>query len=141
MTVQCAVFDVRLGRVTVAGAGHHSAVVLSPGSPPRLAFPSTGRVAGMITPNEMTSESMNLRSGDTILFFSEGVTEAFDEAEDCVGEERLLAHLRDSPGLTAAETVQSVLAAVKAHVHDAKQSDDISVVASRWTSVEEHWDA
>ena len=48
VTVQCAVFDVRLGRVTVAGAGHHSAVVLSPGSPPRLAFPSTGRVAGII---------------------------------------------------------------------------------------------
>ena len=55
----------------------------------------------------MTSESMKLRSGDTILFFSEGVTEAFDEAEDCVGEERLLAHLRDPRALTAAETVQS----------------------------------
>ena len=63
---------------------------------------------------------------------ADGVTEAFDEAEDCLGEEQLLEHLRERPGVTAAETVQSVLAAVKAHVGDAKQSDDISVVASRW---------
>ena len=132
VTVQCAVFDLRRGRVTVAGAGHHSAVVLSTDSRPRLAFPSTGRVAGMMTANQMTSESMELRAGDTILFFSDGVTEAFDEAEDCLGEQQLLEHLSERPGVTAAETVQSVLAAVKAHVGDAKQSDDISVVASRW---------
>ena len=133
VTMQCAVFDLRQQRVTVAGAGHHSAVVLSPGSPPRLAFPSTGRVAGMITGNPMTSEPMELRPGDTVLFFSDGVTEAFDEAENCLGEQQLLGYLGQRPGVTAAETVQSVLEAVKAHVGAAKQSDDISVIASRWS--------
>ena len=62
-----------------------------------------------MTANQMTSESMELRAGDTILFFSDGVTEAFDEAEDCLGEEQLLEHLSERPGVTAAETVQSVL--------------------------------
>ena len=132
VTMQCAVFDLRRGRVTVAGAGHHCAVILSTGSCPRLAFPSTGRVAGMMAENQMTGESMELRAGDTILFFSDGVTEAFDEAEACLGEQQLLEDLSEHPGVIAAETVQSVLAAVKAHVGDAKQSDDISVVASRW---------
>jgi serine phosphatase RsbU (regulator of sigma subunit) len=132
VTMQCAVFDLSRGRVTVAGAGHHSAVVLSATQPPRLAFPSSGRVAGIAMTNEMTSESMDLRPGDTLLFFSDGVTEAFDASEGLLGEEELLSQLTTCPGLTAAETVRSVLAAVSRHVGDAKQSDDITVVASRW---------
>jgi sigma-B regulation protein RsbU (phosphoserine phosphatase) len=132
VTIQCAVFDLRDGRVTVAGAGHHSAIVLSPGCPARLAFPSSGRVAGLMAGNEITSESMDLRPGDTLVLFSDGVSEAFDEAEGLLGEERLLEQLDERPGRTAGETVQSVLAAVQAHVGTARQSDDISVVASRW---------
>ena len=42
VTLQCAVFDLRRGRVTVATAGHHPAIVLSPGKPPRQAFTPTG---------------------------------------------------------------------------------------------------
>jgi phosphoserine phosphatase RsbU/P len=82
--------------------------------------------------NEITSESLDLSPGDTLLFFSDGVTEAFDEAEELFGEERLLSHLADQPGATASETVVSLLSAVRAHAGHAKQSDDISIVASRW---------
>jgi len=132
VTLQCAVFDLGRGRVTVAGAGHDPAVVLSSGHPPRRQFPSAGRVAGLMGGNEITSESLDLSPGDTLLFFSDGVTEAFDEAEELFGEERLLSHLADQPGATASETVGSVLSAVRAHAGHAKQSDDISIVASRW---------
>ena len=132
VTLQCAVFDLRRKRLTVAAAGHHPAIVLSPGKPPREAFSSTGRVIGMMPDNPVTSESMDLTPGDTLLFFSDGVTEAFDEEQELLGEERVLAHLAKRPGTTAAETVESVLARVKAHAGRAKQSDDISIVASRW---------
>jgi sigma-B regulation protein RsbU (phosphoserine phosphatase) len=133
VTLQCAVFDLRRGRVTVASAGHHPAILLSPGKAPRQAFASTGRVAGIMPDNPVTSESMDLNPGDTLLFFSDGVNEAFDEAQDLLGDERLLAHLAKRPGASAAETVASVLARVKAHAGQAKQSDDISIVASRWS--------
>jgi sigma-B regulation protein RsbU (phosphoserine phosphatase) len=133
VTLQCAVFDLRRKRLTVAAAGHHPAIVLSPGKPPREAFSSTGRVIGMMPDNPVTSESMDLTPGDTLLFFSDGVTEAFDEEQELLGEERVLAHLAKRPGATAAETVESVLGRVKAHAGRAKQSDDISIVASRWS--------
>ncbi len=132
VTLQCAVFDLRRGRVTVASAGHHPAIVLSPGKPPRQAFSSTGRVAGIMLDNPVTSESMDLTPGDTLLFFSDGVNEAFDEKQDLLGDEAVLAHLAKRPGANAAETVASVLGLVKAHAGQAKQSDDISIVASRW---------
>ena len=132
VTLQCAVFDLHRGRVTVAGAGHEAAVVLSPARLPRRAFPSSGRVAGLMAGNALTNESLDLSPGDTLLFFSDGVTEAFDEADELFGEERLLSHLAERPNATAPEIVHSLLAAVRAHAGHAKQSDDISIVASRW---------
>jgi sigma-B regulation protein RsbU (phosphoserine phosphatase) len=82
--------------------------------------------------NAITSESLDLSPGDTLLFFSDGVPEAFDEGEELFGEERLLSHLAGQPGTTASETVASLLSAVRANAGRAKQSDDISIVASRW---------
>lgn len=142
VTLQCAVFDLRRRRVTVAGAGHDAAVVLSPGRAPRRAFPSSGRVAGLMVGNAVTSECVDLSPGDTLLFFSDGVTEAFDEAEELFGEERLLSHFAERSDATASTIVQSLLAAVRAHAGQAKQSDDISIVASRWDpSLRESQDA
>ena len=132
VTLQCAVFDLQHRRVTVAGAGHDSAVVLSPGCAPRRAFPSAGGVAGLRPGSAITSQSMDLSPGDTLLFFSDGVTEAFDVEEELFGDERLLAHLAGLRGAGASETVHSLLAAVRAHAGHAKQSDDISILAARW---------
>jgi phosphoserine phosphatase RsbU/P len=132
VTVQCAVFDLQRGRVSVAGAGHEAAVVLSRDRPPRRAFASSGRVAGLMAGNPVISESLDLSPGDTLLFFSDGVTEAFDETDEQFGEERLLAHLAERRGATAPEIVQSLLTAVRTHAGLAKQSDDISIVASQW---------
>src|SRR6185295_18448453 len=128
VTLQCAVFDLARGRVTVASAGHSPAIVLSKGKAPRQALSATGRVLGMMPDNPVTSESMDLAPGDTLLFFSDGVTEAFDETQELLGDEKLLAHLAEQPGAGAAETVQSVLGLVRAHAGRAKQSDDISIV-------------
>ena len=132
VTLQCAVFDLVRGRVTVASAGHNPAIVLSRAEPPRPAFSATGRVLGMMPDNPVTSESMDLAPGDTLLFFSDGVTEAFDETQELLGDEKLLAHLAGQSGAGASETVQSVLGLVRAHAGRAKQSDDISIVAARF---------
>jgi sigma-B regulation protein RsbU (phosphoserine phosphatase) len=132
VTLVCGMFDLARGRVTVASAGHNPAIVLSPGRPPRQAFHSTGMVAGVMRDNPVTSESMDLVPGETLLFFSDGVDEAFDESQELLGIEPVLAQLAERPGETAAETVQSVLDRVRAHAGRAKQSDDISIVASRW---------
>ena len=48
VTIQCLVFDLAKGQLTCAGAGHDRLVILSPGRPPRLAFPSSGRPAGLM---------------------------------------------------------------------------------------------
>ena len=135
VTMQCLVFDLEHRRVSCAGAGHHQLAILSPGRPPRLACPSSGRPAGLMASNPIERETFPLEPGDTFVLFSDGVSEAMNAAEDFYGEERLLMALSASAGTSAAETVATVLADVRAFVAGAKQSDDITVLAARYAPV------
>jgi sigma-B regulation protein RsbU (phosphoserine phosphatase) len=132
VTMQCLVFDLEHRRVSCAGAGHHQLAVLSPGRPPRLGCSSSGRPAGLMASNPIERESFPLEPGETFVLFSDGVSEAMNAAEDFYGEERLLMALSASAGTSAAETVATVLADVRAFVAGAKQSDDITVLAARY---------
>ena len=82
--------------------------------------------------NPIERETFPLEPGDTFVLFSDGVSEAMNAAEDFYGEERLLAALSASAGASAADTVDAVLADVRAFVAGAKQSDDITVLAARY---------
>ena len=132
VTMQCLIFDLAQGRVSCAGAGHHQLAILSPGRPPRLACPSSGRPAGLMAFNPIECETLPLEAGDTFVLFSDGVSEAMNAAEDFYGEERLLTALSASAGTPAADTVTKVVADVRAFVAGAKQSDDITVLAARY---------
>jgi phosphoserine phosphatase RsbU/P len=131
VTLQCLVFDLAHRRVACASAGHHQAVLLAPGKPPRLVIEATGRVVGMLPDNPVTAETLEWRPGETLVLFTDGVSEAFDRDQELFGEERLLDHLGREPGRDAKETTISVLDAVRRHAAGAKQSDDITVVSVR----------
>jgi phosphoserine phosphatase RsbU/P len=132
VTLQCLVFDLKKGRVSAAGAGHHQLAILSAGRPPRLAFPSSGRPAGLMPFNPIERESLSLEPGDTFVLFSDGVSEAMNPQDEFYGEERLLAALAAASGATSVEMVTRVLADVRAFAAGAKQSDDITVLAAQY---------
>jgi len=133
VTIQCLVFDLAKHQVTCAGAGHHQLALLSPGKPPRLAFPSSGRPAGLMPFNPIESESMPLERGDTFVLFSDGVSEAMNAKDEFFGEERLLAHLAGQADATTKDIVRTTLEAVRAFAAGAPQSDDITILAARYT--------
>ena len=132
VTIQCLVFDVAEKRVTAAGAGHHQLVILSPGQAPRLAFPSSGRPAGLMPLNPISSESMALAPGDTFVLFSDGVSEATNAADEFFGEDRLLAMLDALDPRAPADIVRETLNAVRDFAGAAPQSDDITILAARY---------
>jgi sigma-B regulation protein RsbU (phosphoserine phosphatase) len=132
VTLQCLVFDLKERRVSCSSAGHHQLVVLSTGQPPRLAFRSSGRPAGLLPINPMSCETAPLAPGDTFVLFSDGVSEAMNPAEEFYGEERLLDTLASTKGTTSNEIVTNVLTDLRAFTAGAKQSDDITVLAVRY---------
>lgn len=70
-----------------------------------------------------------LEAGALLVLFSDGVTEAMNEAEEMFEEERLLEVLTQAAAPpTASGVISSVLNAVDAFVGAAEQADDISIV-------------
>jgi sigma-B regulation protein RsbU (phosphoserine phosphatase) len=107
--------------------------LLAPGQPPGLVLSSSGRVLGLLPDNDLAAQSLTLEPGQTLVLFTDGVSEAYDPDQALFGEERLLAHLESRPGRDARETTLGVLEAVRSHAAGAKQSDDITVVSVRRT--------
>jgi sigma-B regulation protein RsbU (phosphoserine phosphatase) len=131
VTLCVTVFDLKTGLVTCASAGHHSAVHLGPARSPQFVFSSSGPVLGLLPGASFSNETLSFERGETLVLFSDGVTEAFDPAQDLFGETRLIDHLEREPGTTAAGTVSSVFGAVNHFAAGAPQSDDITIVAVR----------
>ena len=132
VTLQCLVFDLEKQRVSCAGAGHHQLAIVSPDRPPRLAFPSSGRPAGLMPSNPIERETLSLTPGETFVLFSDGVSEAMNPQDDFYGEERLLATLAAVSSATPAEMVTRVLDDVRTFAAGAKQSDDITLLAVQY---------
>ena len=132
VTLQCMMFDLAARTVTCASAGHHAAVRVTPGQPPRPVFTSSGRVLGLLPDGDLCSETIELQAGETLVLYTDGVSEAFDKGQELFGEERLLAQLAAAPGRNARETTLGVLDAVRRHAAGAKQSDDITILSVRY---------
>ena len=77
------------------------------------------------------TSSVDLCPGDLLIFFTDGVVEAFDENGQEFGNERWLAAIRSLPRGTAAESLQYVMTRVDAFVGVTRQSDDITCMVFR----------
>jgi serine phosphatase RsbU (regulator of sigma subunit) len=132
MFVTMACLDVRGGRVACANAGHDTALLVGKGGP-RAVFPSTGTVLGLFPDQRCESETLELAPGDTLLLYTDGVTEAADPGQALFGEERLHDCFAQGAGATAADSVDRLLRHVRAFAAGAAQSDDITILALRRT--------
>ncbi len=131
VTIACLLFDLPTGTVTAASAGHNPLVILKPNQAPRFVFSASGAMAGLFPTLDIACESMAMAPDDTVVLYTDGVTEAFNHHREAFGDQRLLESLGHA-GQTAADTVRSLTEAVRNHAAGAPQSDDITVVAVRY---------
>lgn len=120
------------GRLAYSNAGHNAPIVLANGSVRRLA--TGGPILGAFANARFEQESLHLNDGDLVVMFSDGVTEAVNEAGDEFGEERLIALIRNGQHNSAAELTKHVLDAVTDFSRGAAPSDDITVSVLRMLS-------
>jgi sigma-B regulation protein RsbU (phosphoserine phosphatase) len=73
----------------------------------------------------------HLLSGDILLAFTDGISEAMNLEDEEWGEERLLDSIRGCPAKTAQELLDSVFAAATQFAGAAPQHDDMTLVVVR----------
>ena len=78
-------------------------------------------------------ESFQLKTGDLFIVYSDGVTEARNEAGDFFGENKLKELLTNIDGLTASQAGTKILETVDNFIGEARATDDLSMIILRHT--------
>jgi sigma-B regulation protein RsbU (phosphoserine phosphatase) len=128
VTFLCAVFEPASRRLTLANGGHCYPVLLSHGEQPRWLQGNLGTALGLEQGMPFEQTAVTLRPGDAVVFYTDGVTEAFNPARQLYGNERLLAEAGSLNGLSAEATSAGLLAKVRAFAGTEPQSDDIAIL-------------
>jgi sigma-B regulation protein RsbU (phosphoserine phosphatase) len=117
------------GTLSYCNAGHNPPVLLQRGSTRRLE--SGGLILGLFPQASYDEETIALAPGDTLVVYSDGVTEAMNTGGEEYGEDRLLGCLDRS--IRPVNQLEQVLASVKAFAASAVQNDDVTTLVLRYT--------
>jgi len=115
------------GRVTMANAGHPPPAHRLGGGV-RFGHAASGPPLGIAPASRYTTQETTLAPGETVLLYSDGITEAKNPAGELAGETRLRAWLAAAPA-EAKGCLAHVLACVRDFARDTPQSDDITLLA------------
>lgn len=121
----------REGKLVFFNAGHPSPLVLREGKVTEL-YTKGSLPVGLVPEAEFTADTVNLQPSDTLILFSDGVTEAADPEEQLYGVPRLQEVLTGKHDVPLEELQKSILESVDAFARGADQADDITVLLLRY---------
>jgi len=133
VTVFFGVLNVRTGELQYSNGAHNSPFLLkSSGGVEQLPL-TDGSILGQIPGLDFETKRVKLERGDRLFLYTDGVSEAMDPENAQYGEDRLKAHLEASNGSGIREIVQGNVTDLKKHTRGAPQSDDITLLALRYS--------
>jgi len=126
------VLDSQTRELDYSNAGHNPPLLWRPGDGGIvLRLEPTGTVVGIFTETAYGHRTLGLKPGDLLILYSDGITEAMNEAAEFFEEDRLVKLLPSLAGLTAADARDRILAEVEAFIGPAPQADDITLIIAR----------
>jgi serine phosphatase RsbU (regulator of sigma subunit)/pSer/pThr/pTyr-binding forkhead associated (FHA) protein len=128
------IISIDTGRLRYASAGHDPTILLRSDDEVELLMP-TGMPLGLMPEAVYTASETSLEIGESLVLYTDGITEAANPEQDEFGRERLTeackAHRRETP----ADLAHSIHSAVDAFVEGVPYHDDRTLVIVRRTEV------
>ena len=131
-TLFYAEYDPQTALLSYVNAGHNPPFLARIGNgcePSSLPLITGGTIVGMFSDSSYEQGTLPLQSGDTLMVYSDGVTEAVNHEGDEFGEEKLQSILHVSALLSASETVNKMVRSVFDWIGTGTQGDDLTLVA------------
>ncbi len=123
-------YDPQTRRLTYVNAGHNAPILRRQnGGLEKLEV--GGLPLGIRSPGYYETASLELQPGDVLIFYTDGVVEAFNEESEEFGEDRWRAVIRTLPVLSAQESLQFLMKPVDEFVGATRQADDITCLVFR----------
>ena len=134
VTLFLAICEPGSGELVYTNAGHNPPLLCGAGGLRRLTQ-RHGPVAGAMPGFAYREDRLRLQAGDTLLLYTDGVSEAMNPAAELFGEERLagLVEAHCDQGVEALS--DGIVEAVHRFEAGAEQADDITVLAFRYRPV------
>ena len=129
ITVLAGRLDLRTGSFRMANAGHEPPLLIPRDGETIAPVNGGGPLLGAFSRLGIPEVEIELRPGDTLLLYTDGVTDARSEAGERFGKARLLEGLERVRGGTAHEVVAGIRDAVAAFRGAADPVDDVTIVA------------
>ncbi len=119
------------GDLTYVNAGHNPPLLVKrDGSHSWLE--KGGLILGLSSKAQYQHDSIQLQTGDVLVLYTDGLTEAMDADETEFGTSRLTDIVRDNRDLSAHQIASGILDAVNDHSGNAPQSDDQTLVVLKY---------
>lgn len=127
VTVFYGIMNIKTGEIDYVNAGHNPPYILSSNNISQVPM-TDGLALGVLNDFTFQSNKIQLKKGEKLLLYTDGVVEAFNMAKAEYGQEKFENFLNESLDLSIEGVINSSFADVNEFVNGAPQSDDITLL-------------
>lgn len=131
VTVLAGVVDLDTGVFTFANAGHELPILAAPPPDEPRWIPGGGPLLGVFGHLDLVPQSVEIRPGDRLVLYTDGITDAASPEGLRFGDERLLHTIHESCAGPAWTTCRAVIQSVLAFQGEAHPADDLALLVLR----------
>ena len=129
VTLFYAILDLREKTLTYVNAGHNPPVMFKGKTGELIMLKAKGIALGALEDIKLEERKIILNSGDVVVFYTDGVTEAVDDREEQFGEERLFKAIKENHNLSAKDIIEKINEETLSFCGKQPQFDDITLMA------------
>ncbi|MEM8604907.1 MAG: SpoIIE family protein phosphatase, partial [Cyanobacteria bacterium P01_H01_bin.121] len=138
VTLSCGVLDTNMGELIFASAGHTPPLLVRQGEVNEMSQ-KHGSVIGLLEAEQYELNRLQLEPGDRLIFYTDGVDEAFNTNREMYGTERLITSVtraQANPKNSLTEIGDLIIRDLSEFCQGAQQSDDITVMVLQYQPVQ-----
>lgn len=135
VTVFYCILDPVSGLLRYANGGHNPPCLRRADGSVELLSGAGGLVLGAMPGVNFPDHAVQLLPGDRLVLYTDGVTEAFNCAEEAYGMDRMVAEIRAHGAGQAGPLVERICRSVETFAGNVPQSDDITLAVLTWDRV------
>jgi sigma-B regulation protein RsbU (phosphoserine phosphatase) len=132
ITVFCAILNTATGEMRYTNGGHNPPIVMRSGGDESYLDGPGELVVGIMEGSRYSTRSLVLKPGDGLFLYTDGVTEAMNEADEIFSTDRLLDVIASCRDKTVSDITACVGEVIDDFCKDTPQYDDITMMALRY---------
>lgn len=132
VTLFYGVLNTRTGELTYSNGGHNPPCLIQANGRVEAFEKIGGMALGIFSDRPYRAKTIQLKPGDSVFLYTDGITEAENDRNEFFTDARLLSTLQRLATVSTQQILEGVIEEVKAFASGAPQSDDITALAVRF---------